>query len=179
MTRYGFYHASCFCVISTNQISSFNFLRVIRTEFSTHVSVSDDNSCSLTLKMGITNVMFQGVLGCRIDLKELVLKFSNMRYQPQRVSGIVWQHRKIGGNCLGFSSGKLNCAGKCSTVHEGIQRLRRYTRLLHRSGYPVKPCGVRVITTSATHQMNGTINPRMFQEGRCYVPEIFAGLMSY
>ena len=43
----------------------------------------------------------------------------------------------------------------------------------------MKPCGVRVITTSATHQMNGTINPRMFQEGRCYEPEILAGLMFY
>jgi hypothetical protein len=51
-------------------------------------------------------------------------------YQPQRFSGIVSQHRKIGGHWLVFSSGKLNCAGKCSTVLEGIQRLRRYARLL-------------------------------------------------
>ena len=43
----------------------------------------------------------------------------------------------------------------------------------------MQPCGVRVIMTCATHQMNGSINPRMFQEGRCYKPEIFAGLMSY
>jgi TATA-box binding protein (TBP) (component of TFIID and TFIIIB) len=130
-------------------------------------SVSDDNSLSLTLKMRITNVMVQGDLGCRIDFKELVLKRSNVSYQPQRFSGIVWQHRKIGGNYLVFASGKLNCAGKYSTVREGIQRLRRYARLLQRSGYPVKLCGVRVITTSATHQLNGTINTRMFQEGRC------------
>ena len=129
--------------------------------------------------MRITNVVVQGDLGCRIDLKELALKLSKVRYQPQRLSGIVWQHRKIGGNCLGFSSGKLNCAGKCSTVREGIQRLRCYARFLQRSGYPVKLCGVRVITTSATHQLNGSINPRMFEEGRCYEPEIFAGLMFY
>jgi TATA-box binding protein (TBP) (component of TFIID and TFIIIB) len=129
--------------------------------------------------MRITNAVVQGDLGCRIDLKELVLKLSNVRYQPQRFSGIVWQHRKIGGNYLVFFSGKLNCAGKCSTVGEGIQRLRRYPRFLQRSGYPVKLCGVRVITTSATHQLNVTINPRMLQEGRCYEPEIFAGLMFY
>ena len=129
--------------------------------------------------MRITNVVVQGDLGCRIDLKELVLKLSNVRYQPQRCSGIVWQLSKIGGNCIVFSSGKLNCAGKCSTVREGIQRLRRYARFLQRSGYPVKLCGVRVITTSATHQLNGTINPRMFQEDRCCEPEIFAGLMFY
>jgi hypothetical protein len=30
---------------------------------------------------------------------------------------------------------------------------------------------------TTTYQLNGTINPRMFQEGRCYEPEIFAGLM--
>ena len=129
--------------------------------------------------MRITNVVVQGDLECRIDLKELVLKLSNVRYQPQCCSGIVWQHRKIDGNCLGFSSGKLNCAGKCSTVREGIQRLRRYARFLQRSGYPVQLYGVRVITTSATHQLNGTTNPRMFQKDRCYEPEIFAELMFY
>ena len=118
--------------------------------------------------MRITNVVVQGDLGCRIDLKELVLKLSKVRYQPQPLSGIVWQHRKIGGNCIVFSSGKLNCAGKCSTVREGIKRLRRYARFFQRSGYPVKLCGVRVITASATHQLNGSINSQMFEEGRCY-----------
>jgi TATA-box binding protein (TBP) (component of TFIID and TFIIIB) len=129
--------------------------------------------------MRINNVVVQGDLGCRIDLKELVLKLSNVRYQPQRFSGIVWQHRKIEGNYLVFSGGKLICAGKYSTVREGIERLRRYARLIQCSGYPVKLCGVRVITTSATHQLNGTINPRMFQEGRCCEPEMFAGVMFY
>ena len=43
----------------------------------------------------------------------------------------------------------------------------------------MKLCGVRMITTSATHQLNGTINPRMFQEGRYYGTEIFTGLMFY
>ena len=135
----------------TNQISTFHFLIVIRTEFSTYGSVSDDNSRSLILKMRITNVVVQGDLGCCIDLKELVLKLSKVRYQPQPLSGIVWQHRKIGGNCIVLSSGKLNCAGKCSTVREGIQRLSRYARFLQRSGYPVKLCDVRVIIRHLPH----------------------------
>jgi TATA-box binding protein (TBP) (component of TFIID and TFIIIB) len=46
-------------------------------------SVSGDISRSLTLKMRITNVVVQGDLGCRVELKELVLKCSNVRYQPQ------------------------------------------------------------------------------------------------
>ena len=56
--------------------------------------------------MRITNVVVQGDLGCRIDLKHLVLKLSNVRYDPNRFSGIIWHHRKIGGSCLVFSSGK-------------------------------------------------------------------------
>ena len=81
--------------------------------------------------MRITNIVVQGDLGCRIDLKQLVLKLSNVRYDHNRFSGIIWQHRKIGGNCLVFSSGKLNCNGKCSTFREGIKKLRRYARLLN------------------------------------------------
>jgi TATA-box binding protein (TBP) (component of TFIID and TFIIIB) len=37
--------------------------------------LSEDNSRSLILNMRIINVVVQGDLGCRIDLKELVLKF--------------------------------------------------------------------------------------------------------
>jgi TATA-box binding protein (TBP) (component of TFIID and TFIIIB) len=40
--------------------------------------------------MRITNIVVQGDLGCRIDLKQLVLKLSNVRYDPNRFSGIVW-----------------------------------------------------------------------------------------
>jgi TATA-box binding protein (TBP) (component of TFIID and TFIIIB) len=75
--------------------------------------------------MRITNVVVQGELGCRIYLKQLVLKLFNVRYDPNRFSGIIWQHRTIGGNCLVFSSGKLNCNGKCSSFREGIKRLGR------------------------------------------------------
>ena len=55
--------------------------------------------------------MLQGDLGCRIHLKQLVLKLSNVRYDPNRFSSIIWQHRKIGWNCLVFSSGKLSFTG--------------------------------------------------------------------
>jgi hypothetical protein len=41
--------------------------------------------------MRITNIVVQGDLGCRIDLKQLVLKLSNVRYDHNRFSGIIWQ----------------------------------------------------------------------------------------
>jgi hypothetical protein len=55
-------------------------------------------------------------------------------YQPQRFSGIVSQHRKIGGHWLVFSSGKLNCAGKCSTGASGSYSdfLKRHLHLRNR-----------------------------------------------
>ena len=123
--------------------------------------------------MRITNVVVQGDLGCTIDLRNLTYKLTNVRYDPKSFSGVIWQHRKIGGNCLIFSNGKINTNGKCSTLQEGTQRLRRYARLLQRKGYSIRLNGVRLITASAC--LCGKINPASFSEG--YEPELFPALM--
>ena len=125
--------------------------------------------------MRITNVVVQGDLGCTFDLKELTNQLTNVRYDPKSFSGVIWQHKKIGGNCLIFSNGKINTNGKCSTFREGTQRLRRYARLLQRMGYAIRLNRVRLITASACHRLSGKINPASFSEG--YEPELFPALM--
>ena len=37
--------------------------------------------------------------------------------------GPIWHHRLIGGNCLAFASGVINCNRKASSFEEGRQRL--------------------------------------------------------
>jgi TATA-box binding protein (TBP) (component of TFIID and TFIIIB) len=65
------------------------------------------------LRMQLTNVVVQADLGCTLDLRVLTYRLTNVRYDPKVFSAVVWQHRKIGGNCLLFSNGKINCNGKC------------------------------------------------------------------
>lgn len=59
--------------------------------------------------MRLTNVVVQGDLGCNIDLRELTYKLGDVRYDPRKFPAVIWQHRKIGGNALVFSNGKINC----------------------------------------------------------------------
>nr|XP_022288496.1 TATA-box-binding protein-like [Crassostrea virginica] len=73
-------------------------------------------------------------LNCDLDLRALANALVNVRYDPSRFSGLIWQHRNIGGNCLLFANGKINCNGKCDTIQQGVRRLRRYSRLLQRKG---------------------------------------------
>jgi TATA-box binding protein (TBP) (component of TFIID and TFIIIB) len=52
--------------------------------------------------MKLTNVVCSADLRCLIDLKKLCLRLSNAKYDPSQFSGLVWQHKRIGGNCLVF-----------------------------------------------------------------------------
>ena len=55
---------------------------------------------------------------------------------------------KIGGYCLLFSNGKINCNGKCLSLQDGRRRLLRYARKLQKMNYPVRLTNVRVVTAS-------------------------------
>lgn len=127
--------------------------------------------------MHITNVVVQGDLGSPIDLRELTYILANARYDPRTFSALIWQHKKIRGNCLLFSNGKINCNGKCSSLLDGRQRLRRYARIIQKLGYKVELRNVKVITASAAHQLNGRIDPRQLPPHFSYEPELFPAVM--
>jgi TATA-box binding protein (TBP) (component of TFIID and TFIIIB) len=109
--------------------------------------------------MQLTNVVVQADLEYSLDLHVLTYRLTNARYDPKVFSAIVWQHRKIGGNCLLFSNGKINCNGKCLSLQNGRRRLRRYARKLQKMDYPVRLTNVRVVTVSAAHQLTDRIDP--------------------
>ena len=68
--------------------------------------------------MIITIAVYSAQLNYPIDLRQLCYEITNARYDPARFPGL-WQHRKIGGNCLVFSNGIINCNGKVSKKRQG------------------------------------------------------------
>ncbi len=129
--------------------------------------------------MRITNVVYMADLKCQFDLTDLTGRLTNVRYQPSRFPGIVWQDRHIGGNCLIFSNGKINCNGKATSFEAGKLRLRRYARHLQKLGYNVRLTDVKLITASAFHKLSGPLHLiRMATEREAiYEPELFPALV--
>lgn len=125
--------------------------------------------------MQLTNVVCSANVACELNLRELCYQLTNVRYNPKKFPGLVWQHRIIGGNCLVFSNGKLQCQGKARTFQEGVKRLRRYARHLQKLGYPVIFGEVNIVTVTAFHTLSGPLDiPTLARERRIiYEPELF------
>ena len=130
-------------------------------------------------KMRLTNVVYQANLNVKIDLSCLVHQLHNVRYNPRIFPGLIYQNRKIGGNCLIFSNGKINCNGACSDFDSGVKRLRRYARIVQRLGYVVRLSEVRLVTASAVHKLSGRINVKSLSRipDFQYNPELFPAAM--
>ena len=127
--------------------------------------------------MHLTNVVVQACLGCRFDLSQIAREITNVRYDPRNFNGLIWQHRMIGGNCLLFANGNINCNGKCSSVRAGKERLRRYARLLQRMGYAIKLQKIKLVTASAVHQLSERLDLERLQMDFSYEPELFPAVM--
>lgn len=119
--------------------------------------------------MKITNVVYSAHLRCPIDLRDLCQRLSNVRYDPKTFPGLIWQHRIIGGNCLVFPNGIINCNGSASSADEGRLRLRRYARQLQKMGLPVQLRKVKMLTASASHSLSTGLDIRCWpkKEASC------------
>ena len=128
--------------------------------------------------MKITNVVFSANLCCLFDLRKLCQRLWNSRYDPKTFPGLIWQHKIIGGNCLVFSNGVINCNGKAASFEEGRQRLRRYARQLQTRGFPVRLRDVKLITVSTSHTLSSGLDLQALAIDRAllYEPELFPAL---
>jgi transcription initiation factor TFIID TATA-box-binding protein len=125
--------------------------------------------------MYLTNVVCSAHLGCAVTLRELCGQLENARYEPSRFPGLIWQHGTIGGNCLIFSNGKIQCQGKAKSFEEGIQRQTQYARELQRLGLSVELKEIKVITVSAFHTLSSDLdlNTLVTERQLIYEPELF------
>lgn len=105
----------------------------------------------------VTNVVVHAALHTTIDLEHLAKSIIDIRYDPTIFPAVIWQHRKIGGNCLVFKNGKLNCSGS-SSVQQAKKRLRQYARLIQKLGYDVVLNKIDLITMSAVHQLSSRLD---------------------
>lgn len=128
--------------------------------------------------MKITNVVYSAHLRCPIDLRDLCQRLSNVRYDPKTFPGLIWQHKVIGGNCLVFSNGVINCNGGASSAKDGCRRLRRYARQLQKMGLPVQLREVKMVTMSASHSLSTDLDIRTLAKEKSivYEPELFPAL---
>lgn len=128
--------------------------------------------------MKITNVVSSAHLDCPVDLTTLCQRLWNSRYDPKTFPGLIWQHRLIGGNCLVFANGVINCSGKATGFEEGRQRLRKYARQLQNLGCPVRLRDVKIITVSASHTLSAGLDLNRLAQDRSllYEQELFPAL---
>ncbi len=105
----------------------------------------------------LTNVVVQADLSCYVDLRHLAKSTRDIRYDPRIFTGAIWHHRLIGGNCLVFHNGKVNCNGNKS-IHQAKKRLRQYARLLQRHGFSVTLKKIVIVTISAVHRLSSRLN---------------------
>lgn len=129
--------------------------------------------------MRLTNVVYQGEMNCVINLKQLTTQLVNVRYDPLKFPGVIFQHRKIGGNCLIFSNGKINCNGACDSFDTGLKRLRSYARYIQQIGYDVVLTNVQPVTASAFHKLSSRLDLNSISPALnfSYDPELFPAVM--
>lgn len=106
--------------------------------------------------MRITNIVCGANLNCLLDLVRIARKSTNVVYNPKKFNGLIWRHRKISGTCLVFRSGKIICPG--IKRREDIKEcVRKYARQIQKLGFDVKITNIRLITSSAFHDLRRTV----------------------
>ena len=127
------------------------------------------------MKVEITNVVVQTQLNVKIDLRKLVRKIRDARFDPKKFSAIIWYRKIVGGSCLLFNNGKLICHG-AKDMCQAKKVARRYARLVQNNGYAVKLSPITLVTASALADVDQPVSlpkiPLMYARGS-YEPELF------
>ena len=128
----------------------------------------------------ITNVVVQAQLNVNLDLYKLVHSLNNVKYNPKRFSAMIWHHKRIGGSCLLFKNGQMICNG-AKSWEEARNKVRKYSRVLQKLGYPVSLSYVKLITASAVANLEKVLDLPSFLTlpGCAYEPELFNAAVFY
>ncbi len=123
-----------------------------------------------------TNVVFEARMSCRIDLISFSRAKTNLQYNPSKFPGVRYRHRKIGGSCLVFSTGRFVCSGH-ACEKEGRKAVRRFARVLQkfaggqlaeikvttRTGLGILNVGDKTLHLPyVAHIMDGQYEPELF-----------------
>ena len=106
-------------------------------------------------------------LKCALDLKHIALNTRDVVYTLKPFTVLRWKHKKIGGTCMVYASGKI--------IHHGEKyQLRKYARLLQKLGYNVCLNNIKLVTQSATYTLPSVNYEHLVKTMRAtYEPEIY------
>ena len=115
----------------------------------------------------VTHRVYMTDIKCALDLRYIAQNTSDVVYTKVPFHVLRWKHKKIGGTCMVYTSGKI--------IHHGDKmQLRKYARLLQRLGYAIKMDKIILVTQSATFTLPKVNYVSLVQNcGAQYEPECY------
>lgn len=102
--------------------------------------------------MKITHKIFRTDLKCPLDLRDITNRIGNAIYTVKPFKMVQWRHRKIGGTCLLYHSGKVIYHG------DDERRLRKYCRIIQKMGYPIRFKKIHLVTMCGVYDSKKTLD---------------------
>ena len=112
-----------------------------------------------------------------MDLIKLCQRLWNSGYDPKPFPGLIWQHRPIGGNCIVFVNGVINCNGKAASFRGSSE----ITKVCQKASKPRMSSGLQRCQDhngfSQSHLSAGLdLNSLAKDRSLLYEPELFPAL---
>jgi len=85
----------------------------------------------------LQNIVSTVNLGCKLELKEIVLRARNAEYNPKRFAAVIMRIRDPKTTALIFSSGKMVVTGAKSEESSRLAA-RKYAKTINKIGFDVK-----------------------------------------
>ena len=117
--------------------------------------------------MEITHSVYMANVSCTLNLEYIAQHTWNVVLTKYPFHVLRWKHRKIGGMCMMYKSGKI--------IHHGSKdQLRKYIRLIQKMGMRVKLRRIILVTMSGVaylskpnfeklvHTLDATYEPELF-----------------
>ena len=115
----------------------------------------------------ITHRVYMTDFACTFNPKYIASNTRDVIVTSKPFTVLRWRHKKIGGTCILYSSGKV--------IHHGEKhQFRKYARLLQKMGYPVQLTYIKLLTSSAIYTIS-SVNYRKLVNtmNASYEPELY------
>lgn len=115
----------------------------------------------------VTHRVFMTDVSCSLNLRYIAMNTRDVVYTKVPFHVLRWKHKKIGGMCMVYASGKI--------IHHGEKmQLRKYVRLLQKMDFPIRLQKISLVTQSATFMLPNVNYELLVNEcGAQYEPEVF------
>ncbi|KFD58733.1 hypothetical protein M513_00426 [Trichuris suis] len=128
----------------------------------------------------LSNIVATVDMGCKLDLKKIVLRVRNAEYNPARFPAVILRIRDPRTTSLVFSTGKMVCVG-ARTEDMCHLACRKYVRIMQKLDFDAKFQDFKIENMTASFDMRFPIHLERLSLAHAqfctYEPELFAGLV--